>query len=42
MNIVQYCIQSMRVFDLMDMTWLFLVCMGYIINIENMLLLWKV
>ena len=36
-NIVQSCIQSMRGFDLTDITRvLFLVCMG--IKIENMLL----
>ena len=40
MNIIQSCIQSMRGFDSMDITWLFLVCIG--INIENMLLLWQV
>ena len=30
MNIVQSCIQSMRGFDLMDITRFFLVCMGII------------
>ena len=36
MNIIQSCIRSMKGFDLMDITLLFLVCMG------NMLLLWQV
>ena len=40
MNIIQFCIQSMRRFDLMDITQLFLVCV--VITIDNMLLLWQV
>ena len=40
MHIVQSCIQSMRGFELMDITQLFFVYMG--INIENMLLLLQV
>ena len=40
MKIIQSCIQSIREFDLMDITRLFLVCPD--INIINMLLMWQV